>query len=355
MIRMKNRLEKVKAKLSLMEIPALLVSKKENQIYLSGFHSSNCELVITKDKNYLLTDFRYIEAAQDLSPLFEAILTDHEYTLYTFLQELAPERLAIEEEVVSLTFYKELKEAITCEFLPGDGIIEEIRMIKDETELASIANAESLGDLCFSHMLTYLKPGLTEFEAAFEIEMFLRQNGAERLSFDTICVSGVRTSLPHGVPSNKVLEYGEFVTMDYGCVLGGYCSDMTRTVALGHVSQEQRDIYNLVLEAQVAGCNAIRAGVSCYDVDKVVRDLISDAGYGNQFGHGTGHGVGLEIHESPTLNTRSNEILEENMVVTIEPGIYLPKKFGVRIEDLAFVTSSSIINAVKSNKDLIVI
>jgi Xaa-Pro aminopeptidase len=161
--------------------------------------------------------------------------------------------------------------------------------------------------------------------------------------------------LPHGEPSNKKLELGDFVTLDYGCVIDGYCSDMTRTVALGSVTQEQREIYELVLKAQEAGCKAISAGVSCYDVDKVARDIISDAGYGDAFGHGTGHGVGLEIHEAPTLNTKSKEVLESNMVVTIEPGVYLPKKFGVRIEDLAIVTSSSIINTVKSKKELIIL
>lgn len=204
-------------------------------------------------------------------------------------------------------------------------------------------------------MLNYLKPGLTELEAAFELEMFLRKEGAQALSFDTILVSGVRTSLPHGVPSEKKLEKGDFITMDFGCIVDGYCSDMTRTVALGKVSQEQKEVYNIVLEAQKNGCDAIRQGLSCRDADKACRDIITDAGYGEFFGHGTGHGVGLEIHEAPTLNARSDEVLEENMIVTIEPGIYLPKQFGVRIEDLAIVTASGIINLVKSDKELIVV
>lgn len=352
---METRLDNVKAKMSLLDITAFLVSKKVNQIYLSGFNSSDCCLVITEDKNYILTDFRYYESACEKFPLYEAVLTDHEYTLYTFLKDLGIKKLAVEEREMSVYSYNELRDAVECELVQGDGIIEEVRMIKDDNELKSIIKAEALCDLCFSHILNYLRPGLSELEVAFEIEMFLRRNGAEKLSFNTICVSGERTSLPHGEPSDKTLEKGEFVTLDYGCVVDGYCSDMTRTVALGRVTDDMRDIYNLVLEAQIAGCNAIKAGVSCFDADKTVRDFIKNAGFGNEFGHGTGHGVGLEIHEAPTLNPRSEELLESNMTVTIEPGIYLPKKFGVRIEDLAIVTASSIINTVKSNKELIVI
>jgi Xaa-Pro aminopeptidase len=167
---MKNRLEKVKKKMASMDISALLVSKGENQLYLSGYHSSDCDIVITKDKNYLLTDFRYIEVARELSPLFDAILTDHQYTLNTFLQELEPNRLAIEEKIVSVASYKELKDAIHCEIISGDGIVESIRVIKEESEIDSIVKAQALADLCFSHMLTYLRPGLTELEVAFEIE-----------------------------------------------------------------------------------------------------------------------------------------------------------------------------------------
>lgn len=354
---MRERVEKVRAAMEKAKIPALLVTKPENQVYLSGFHSSNCWLILTADKNYLLTDFRYIEEARELAPLYEPVLvfSPRDYTVVSFLAELAPERLAIEEGTVTVSFYKELKDGVSFDLIGAAGIIEEIRAVKDERELASIAKAEALGDECFTHMLSVLRPGLTEREAAFEIELFLRKNGAERLSFDTICVSGVRTSLPHGGPTDKILEKGEFVTLDFGCVVDGYCSDMTRTVALGPVTREQREVYELVLKAQKAGCDAVRAGISCREADQVVRDIISDGGYGEAFGHGTGHGVGLEIHEAPTLNTRSEETLKENMTVTIEPGIYLPKKFGVRIEDLAIVTASGIISLSKSEKELILL
>ncbi|MDD2215035.1 MAG: aminopeptidase P family protein [Eubacteriales bacterium] len=355
MINSKNRLDSLKKNLISKDISGILVSKQENQYYLSGFHSSNCHIIITAEENYLLTDFRYIESAKDLGFLYESVMIDHDYTLYTFLQELSLEKLAIEEEVMSYSSYKDLQESFYGELCSGDGLIEEIRITKDEKELSFIADAQALSDRCFEYLLEYIKPGLSELEVAFEIEMFLRKNGGERLSFDTICVSGNRTSLPHGGPTNKLLEKGDFITLDFGCVINGYCSDMTRTIALGSITQEQKDIYNIVLEAQQAGCNEIKARMSCFDADRVVRKIIEDAGFGKEFGHGTGHGVGLEIHEAPTLNPRSEEILKENMVVTIEPGIYLPGKFGVRIEDLVFVTDSSIKNATKSKKELIII
>ncbi|MGI6733140.1 MAG: M24 family metallopeptidase [Anaerovoracaceae bacterium] len=352
---MQNRLKKIKEAMAAKGIEALLVTKSENQIYLTGFHSSNCQLVITADTNYLLTDFRYIEAAGELAPLYHVVLTDHDVTLYTFLKELDIKELAIEDSSLTYAEFKQLEEKVGCAFVSGDGIIEGVRVIKDDSELKSIKKAQQIADMAFIHMLNYLRPGLTETEAAFELEMFLRSHGAQALSFDTILVSGVRTSLPHGVPSEKRLENGDFVTMDFGCIVDGYCSDMTRTVALGSVTTEQKEIYNIVLEAQKAGCNAIRSGLSCKEADRVCRDIIADRGYGAYFGHGTGHGVGLEIHEAPTLNARSEEVLKENMVVTVEPGIYLPKKFGVRIEDLAIVTASGIINLVKSDKELVII
>ena len=352
---MQNRIKRVKEGMAARGIDAFLITKSENQIYLTGFHSTNCQLVITADANYLLTDFRYIEAARELAPLYHVVLTDHNVTLHTFLKQLDLRELAIEEHVLSYAACKKLEEKVGCNLVSGDGIVEAVRVIKDESELISIENAQQIADRAFRYMLGYLKPGLTELEAAFELEMFIRKQGAKALSFDTILVSGVRTSLPHGVPSQKHLEKGDFITMDFGCVVDGYCSDMTRTVALGSVTPEQREVYNIVLEAQRAGCNSIRSGLSCRDADEACRSLITDRGYGEFFGHGTGHGVGLEIHEAPTLNSRSEEMLEENMIVTVEPGIYLPKKFGVRIEDLAIVTASGIINLVKSDKELIII
>ena len=228
-------------------------------------------------------------------------------------------------------------------------------MIKTPDEILRIMKAAAMGDICFSHILEYIRPGMTELQVSDEIERTLMSLGAEGLSFPTICVSGVNTTQPHGEPTDKVIEDGDFVTMDFGAVVEGYCGDMTRTIAVGHVSEKQREVYDVVLRSQLAGLDACRAGVRCRDIDAVSRNIIEHAGYGEFYIHGTGHGVGTEVHEAPTLNSRSDEILAEFMPVTVEPGIYIPNEFGVRIEDLAIITEFGIINTVKSEKELIII
>lgn len=228
-------------------------------------------------------------------------------------------------------------------------------MIKTPDEILKIMKAAAMGDICFSHIIEFIRPGMTELQVSDEIERTLIGLGAEGLSFPTICVSGVNTTQPHGEPSDKIIEEGDFVTMDFGAVVEGYCGDMTRTIAIGHVSEKQKEVYDIVLRSQLAGLAACRAGVNCRDVDAVSRNIIKDAGYGDYYIHGTGHGVGTEVHEAPTLNAKSDEVLAEFMPVTVEPGIYIPNEFGVRIEDLAIITEFGIINTVKSEKELIII
>lgn len=227
--------------------------------------------------------------------------------------------------------------------------------VKSDQELFKILKAEALGDMAFDHMLGFIKPGLTEIECAVEIERFFKEHGAEGLAFPTIFVSGKNTEYMHGEPSEKKIEHGDFVTVDMGCVLDGYCGDMTRTVAVGSVTQKMKDVYETVLEAQLAGLEALSIGKRCRDVDKIVRDIITGSGYGEYYIHGTGHGVGRQVHEEPYLNTRSEDLLEENMAVTVEPGIYIPGEFGVRIEDLAIITNFAIINTAHSPKELIIL
>ena len=229
------------------------------------------------------------------------------------------------------------------------------KMIKNADELLKIMKAEAMGDICFSHILDFMKVGMTELEVADEIERVFLSMGAEGLSFPTICVSGSRTEFPHGEPTDKVIQEGDLVTIDMGAVVEGYCGDMTRTVAMGYISDEQEKVYEIVLRSQKAGLAAIKTGVKCFDTDKVCRDIIEDAGYGQYYIHGTGHGVGTEVHEAPTLNTKSDEVLAQYMPVTVEPGIYIPGKFGVRIEDLAIVTDFGIINTTQSEKELIIL
>lgn len=227
--------------------------------------------------------------------------------------------------------------------------------IKTPDELFKIITAEALGDAAFEHILGFIQPGMTEIECADEIERFFMENGAEGLSFPTIFVSGKNTELMHGEPSEKKIEMGDFITMDIGCMVDGYCGDMTRTVAMGSVTPKMQEVYDIVLEAQLAGLEALEVGASCFDIDKIVRDIIAEAGYGEYYIHGTGHGVGRQVHENPYINTRTDEILHENMAVTVEPGIYIPGEFGVRIEDLAIVTNFAIINTTHSPKELIIL
>lgn len=228
-------------------------------------------------------------------------------------------------------------------------------MIKTPEELLSILKASAMGDMCFSHLLGFIKAGMTEIQIAEEIQRVLNGLGSEGLAFDTICVSGPNSCEPHGVPSERIIREGDFITLDFGAVVNGYCGDMTRTVVMGHATPEQKKIYHIVLAAQLAALDALRAGVACADVDRAARDIIEEAGYGEYFVHGTGHGVGRLVHEPPTLNRKSEEILAEYMPVTIEPGIYIPGTYGVRIEDLAIVTEFGIINTVNSPKDLIIL
>lgn len=227
--------------------------------------------------------------------------------------------------------------------------------IRTPEELLAIFKAEAMGDKAFTHILEFIKPGKTDLQVAREIERVLYALGAEGLAFPTIAVSGVNSNQPHGEPSDKVIEEGDFITMDFGAVYKGMCADMTRTVAVGYATDEMRKVYDVVLRSQLAGLDAVKEGVRCFDVDKVCRDIITEAGYGEYYIHGTGHGVGAEVHQAPTLNTRSDEVLKEFQAVTVEPGIYLPEKFGVRIEDLAIVTTFGIMNCTQSEKELIIL
>ncbi len=229
------------------------------------------------------------------------------------------------------------------------------KTVKTPEELLIITKAEAIGDKTFKHLLNYIKVGMTELEIADEVERTMRSLGAEGLSFPTIVVSGVNSNQPHGEPSDRKIQEGDFLTLDIGCVYRGYCSDMTRTVAIGYATDEMKKIYDIVLKAQLAGLEMVKAGVKCFDVDKASRDVIEEAGYGEFYIHGTGHGVGTEVHEPPTLNARSSEVLKENQAVTVEPGIYLPDKFGVRIEDLVIVTEFGYANLTHSPKELIIL
>ncbi len=326
-----------------------------NRNYLSGFTGDESYSIITKDKAYFITDFRYIEQAKQEAKEYEIIRYEFpvEKFLGDFINKLNIKKLGFEEDIVSFRLYNQLKSGFSCELAPLEGIIEDIRTIKDKSEIENIQKAASIADDAFKHILNYIKVGMTEKEVALELEFYIRNQGASGLSFKTIAASGCRSALPHGTASDKKIKNGEFLTLDFGCIHNGYCSDMTRTVVIGKPDEKMTEIYNIVYHAQELALKEIKPGISGFDVDKAARDYIKSCGYGDNFGHGTGHGVGMEIHENPRLSPKFNMELKPGMVITDEPGIYIPDFGGVRIEDLVLVTEEGHKLLSRSSKDLI--
>jgi len=334
---MNHRLSRVRDYLREHNLEGVIVSKPENRRYLSGFTGSAGMLLIGAEEARLITDFRYTEQASQQAPNYTIVkhAPDIYDTLAAEIKSLGWSKVGFESDFVNYDSYKRIVE-ITVEPVPVQ--LDGLRMIKDESELASIRKAVEVADSAFKDILPLLKPGARERDIALEIEFAMRRRGAEKHGFDTIVASGVRSALPHGRASDKLIEAGDFVTIDFGAVCGGYTSDATRTVVIGKASAKQKEIYQIVLDAQLAGVAAVAAGKLGKDVDAVARKIISDAGYGENFGHGLGHGLGLFIHENPRLSPIGDITLAPNMVVTVEPGIYLPGWGGVRIEDTVVVT-----------------
>ena len=340
---------------------AALIMSEENICYFTSFHSSNGYLVVTGEKAYFFTDSRYIEAAQNKITSCDEVLLlkSMKEELVPFISSLNKSELFVEAERITLSRYTELKSLFSGVTVNGNGELDkkisEIRTVKKDEQVNTIIKAQRIAEKAFDYILTFIKEGVTEKEVALTLEYFMLKNGADALSFDTIAVSGKNSSMPHGVPTDKKIEKGDFITMDYGAVCDFYHSDMTRTVAVGEVSSKQIEVYETVLKAQEEAFRVMKAGVPCKDVDKAARDTIVNAGYGEYFGHGLGHGVGVEIHELPSLNPSSGAILEVGNIVTNEPGIYLPGEFGVRIEDMALITEDGYENLTLSEKKLIVL
>lgn len=354
----KTRIETIQNNLQSRE--ALLVTSAANRFYLTGFESSAGSVLVTKDKAYFLIDFRYVEKAKSVVTSCEVLLSNRTNDeIRDLLTKHSVAALYIETYSASVSAMKGYQEVFTgVEVLQDDTmdvLIEEMRAVKTREELALIQKAQKLTDDTFTYILDRIQVGRSERDVMLDMEFFMRKLGSEGVSFDFIVVSGKNSSLPHGVPTYKLIESGDFLTMDFGAVVEGYRSDMTRTVAVGQVREEQKQVYNTVLKAQQAALDSIRPGISCKDVDKVARDIIYKAGYEGCFGHGLGHSVGIEIHENPAFNTRCETVLKEGTVMTVEPGIYLENKFGVRIEDMVYVTEDGCLNLTQSRKDLIVL
>lgn len=343
-----NRIEKLTQYLN--DGEGFYISSYANIFYYSGFTSEDARLIITKNELILLTDSRYTVQAKAQAKNFDI----RDIRNLDVINELGIKNLGFEEEYLTV---KELAKINKGELkvFPAQGKISKTREIKDEEEIKRISEAENLGDKAFSYILDVIKPGKTEKEIAFELEFFMKKNGASGLSFETIAASGVRSSMPHGTASDKVIEKGDLLTLDFGCVLDGYCSDMTRTVAIGEINSRQKEIYDTVLKAQKTACDFISAGKGCAETDAAARKIIEDCGFGKYFGHSLGHSVGIEIHENPNLSPKSTGILQAGNVVTIEPGIYIEDFGGVRIEDLVVIGEKNTVNLTKSEKELIII
>lgn len=330
------------------------ISSRANIFYYSGFTSEDAALLITADRQILITDSRYIIQAKMQSPDFEVYNSSD--GCEKLFKALNIEKLGFEGNYLTYAHCEKLKTLSDgAEIFAADNLISGPRRKKEDEEIKKIAAAEALGDSAFEYILNIIRAGMTEREVAFELEMYMRKNGASGTSFDTIVASGVRSALPHGTATDKLIENGDFVTMDFGCVLDGYCSDMTRTVVIKKAGAMQREIYDVVLSAQMAAIEAIGVGKSCRETDYAARKIIEEAGYGKNFGHALGHSVGIEIHENPVFSPKSPDFAEEGNVITVEPGIYIENFGGVRIEDVVAISTKNTANLTKSEKDLIII
>ncbi len=338
---------------------AVLICSEVNRRYLCNFKSSAGYLLFTDTGNFCFVDGRYFEAAKSsVKGDFKVILLERvSKQIGDIIKRLKIDTLYTETDI-TVGFLSDLNDIIPCKVIPDSELTNLLlfkRSVKEQWEIDNIISAQRIAEKAFENILNYIKAGVTEKQVALELDYMMQKLGSEGVSFETIAVSGKNSALPHGVPTDKIIENGDFFTLDFGAVYNGYHSDMTRTVAIGYASEEMKYIYDLVLEAQNAALSKIAVGVKCKAVDAAARDIITHAGYAGNFGHSTGHGVGLQIHEYPTLSSRNDEGLVENQVVTCEPGVYLPEKFGVRIEDMAVVKGNTFDNLTNCAKTLIIL
>ncbi|CAM3338485.1 M24 family metallopeptidase [Vagococcus fessus] len=354
---MMNRIEKLRVKMQEAELESFLITSPYNLRYLTGFTGTTGLAVITKKEAYFVSDFRYAEQVAKQCPD------------YTFIQNMGPifdevakiiksddlMNMAFEEEHMSFSTYTTLAEMLETGLVPVAGMIEELREVKEESEMKIIRKACEIADSAFKHILDYIKPGMTEIQVANELDFYMRSLGATSVSFETIVASGVRSAMPHGVASDKVIEQGDMITIDFGCYYEGYVSDMTRTIALGDPGEELKEIHQRVLDAQLKVTEAAKPGMSGVELDAVARDYFATLGCAEAFGHSTGHGIGLEIHEGPNVSRMAEKKFVPGNVITNEPGLYYPGVGGVRIEDDMLVTEEGVEILTHSPRALIII
>lgn len=351
-----NRLECLREQMRQEHIDAFLVTDPANRRYFSGFTGTAGMLLITMEQAFLLTDFRYVIQAQAQAEGFEIVkLKTKPYETIGQL-ETSIYRLGFEGNHLTYSEYCDLQAALQdVEFISLPEWAGHLRSVKEESEIQRIRQAVRVADEAFGHILNTLKTGQTETEIALELEFFMRQAGASGISFDFIVASGWRSAMPHGVASSKKIARGELLTIDFGAIVEGYCSDITRTICLDSPSDRQKELYEIVLTANRAGIAAVKPGIPGSEADAAARKIIADAGYSEFFGHGLGHSVGLEIHEKPTLSPRETRLLEPGMVITVEPGIYLPDWGGIRIEDMVVVTKNGCEVLTQAPKEFIIV
>jgi Xaa-Pro aminopeptidase len=352
-----NRIERLRAQFSSSEIDGMLITSESNRRYMTRFTGTAGAVLISSKEAKFITDFRYVDQAAEQAVDYEIV--QHKGPMIDEVakqaEKMGIQKLGFEQDYLTYSIFHAYEQKLNSEFLPVSGLIEKLRLIKDDSEIKILKEAANIADAAFEHILTYIRPGLTELDVSNELEFFMRKNGAVSSSFDIIVASGLRSALPHGVATEKVIEKGEFVTLDFGAYYKGYCSDITRTISIGEPSEKLKEIYEIVREAQVRGMNDIKKGLSGREADAITRNYISEKGYGEYFGHSTGHGIGLDVHEGPGLSVKSDTILKSGMVVTVEPGIYISGLGGVRIEDDLLVTENGNESLTHSTKELLLL
>lgn len=352
-----NRVNNLREQMKSEGISSFLITSPYNLRYLTGFTGTTGLALIGLEEAFFITDFRYTEQAakqcvgfeivKNVGPILEVVAD--------LVESKNIENLGFEESFVPFKQYVELEGLLEVDLIPVSGMVEELREVKDEEEIAIVEKACEIADKAFSHILTYIKPGMTEIQVANELDFYMRSLGASSVSFETIVASGLRSAMPHGVASEKVIEQGDMITIDFGCYYNGYVSDMTRTISLGEPSDKLREVYNVVKEAQQKVLDVAKPGMTGVELDAVARDYIASKGYGEAFGHSTGHGIGLEIHEGPNVSKLAEKAFVPGNIITNEPGIYLPGIGGVRIEDDMLVTENGIKRLTHSEKELIIL
>ena len=354
-----NNIARIRKSLTEKGLDAILIENEKNQRYAAGFPFTDGAVLVAREGAWLITDSRYIEAAEASAEGVEVLLYDRERPLKdrlaALIEKAGVKKLGIEENTLSYGRVLKLKELYSCELVPAQSVFSVLRAAKTEEEIGYMKEAQAISEAALSDILGIIRPGMTEREIAAELVYAMLRHGSEGNSFDPIVVTGPKTSLPHGVPGDRVVQEGDFLTMDFGCIKHGYCSDMTRTVAVGHATDEMRKVYSVVLEAQLAAIAFSSAGKLGRDIDAVARKVITDAGYGPYFGHGYGHSLGLDIHELPGANPSGNTPMPVGAVVSAEPGIYLPGRFGVRIEDVVVMREGGCEIITKAPKDLLIL